>query len=156
MKTLRNLAFLAGVVLVAWGAAEKYGVLDNIVSIVKPVAPPIAQDGLRVLIVEENSERDKLSPTQREILLSTAPGSVRDYCKQNCVKVGVTPEFRLNDQNDDVSRDGPAWKEAMARKRGNLPWIVISGGPKKGGVEMEIKPTTKPEEILALLKRYTP
>lgn len=113
--------------------------------------PPIAGDGLRVLIVEETENRVNLTPDQREIILSRADGGVLSYLDSHCPKGpdGRTPEWRILDKDQDLSADSPYWKEAFARTRSTLPWIVASNG--RTGFEGPLD--MKPAELLVKLKK---
>lgn len=113
---------------------------------------PIKEPGFRVYIVEESGERDKLTPGQKDVILSNAPGSVREYAKTHVVKTGDAPEFRVLDKDTNVSLDSPGVQQAMALPRTSLPWIVVSNGPSKGGQSIPLPPTAA--ETLALLKKY--
>lgn len=93
--------------------------------------------GLRVLIIEESSERPKLTSQQRLILLSK---TVREYLDAKTVKgkgPGGVPwsEWRIYDKDQDVSQDSEHFKRAMGRDRkdkdgqpGKLPWLLIGNG----------------------------
>lgn len=113
--------------------------------------PPITGDGLRVLIVEETADRIRLTPDQREIILSRAEGGVLDYLDKKCPKGldGRTPEWRILDKDQDLSQESVAWKEAFSRTRSTLPWIAASNG--KTGFEGPL--TDTPAELLAKLKK---
>jgi hypothetical protein len=115
-----------------------------------PNPPPITEPGFRVVIVEETSERDKLTEGQRDVLLSTRAGSVRDYCVQHCVKVNGQPEFRVLDKDTPTEFETPGIKAAMARPRTSVPWLVCSNG--RTGAEGPL-PATE-EETLKILKKY--
>lgn len=120
---------------------------------VDPVPPsPIADKGLRVLIVWETSTQPSMPDTQRDILFATAAGSVREYLATHCVKVGTTPEFRIldKDQPDGLARESAAWQALWKRERKSLPWIVIANGVT--GFEGPLPPTSA--EVLALLAKY--
>lgn len=112
---------------------------------------PIPVAGLYVLIVEETASRAELKAGQREILLGTAPGSVRDYLKSHCARdTSGRPEFRILDTDDDLSRDSKVWQDVWARPRKSIPWIAISNG--KDGFEGPLPATAA--ECLQLLKKY--
>jgi hypothetical protein len=119
----------------------------------KPTPPipvtdgPFPLDGLRVLIVYESAKT--LPMGQNSVIYGK---KVRDYLREKCIKGpdGKTSDFRIYDQDLDVSGDGAHWQKAMVRTRTTVPWIVIGGrtawheGPLPGSVE----------EALALLKKY--
>lgn len=95
-----------------------------------PPAPdpaPIPLDGLRVLIVYESKDATRLPPGQRLIFTS---GLVRTFLNESCVKGpdGRTPEWRLYDQDTPVENELPHWRDALARPRASVPWLVVSNG----------------------------
>ena len=119
--------------------------------------PPIPGQGLRVLIVEDVTQRDKLTAGQREILFSETPGGVLDYLRTNCVKGadGKTPEYRVLDKANPADKESETWKQAVAKFKAlgltTPAWLVSNG---TGGVGAAL-PATK-DEALAVLKTWTP
>lgn len=113
----------------------------------QPDAAPIPANGLHVLITIETSDGAKLPAKQVAILTA---GSIRDYLDAKCPKVNGTPQYRIWDKDVDTRNESKLWQDAFARKRGNLPWIVVSNG--KTGFEGPLPGTV--EETLALLKRF--
>lgn len=115
---------------------------------VKPA--PIAVPGLRVAILYETADLTKYPLEQRSIPQSKA---VRDFLDTKCAMEpdGKTRAYYIGDVDVDMSRYFPGWKEALARPRTSLPWLIISNYP-KGGVEQPL-PTTV-QETLNLLKKY--
>lgn len=106
-----------------------------------PPTPPVPVE-LRVLVVHETGDLNKMPAAQRAILTSVP---VRDFLTAKCAKDGTQPAFRFYD--DNAAPTVPWLKDAMAKPRKSLPWIVIVGvyeGPLPANVE----------EMLALLKRY--
>lgn len=124
--------------------------LPDFIAILNPTPAPIPNAGLRVFIFEETADRDKLTPGQREALLSTAPGSVRDYATTHCVKINGQSEFRLIDKDQDLSKDTEAVQLAGKLPRTSLPWLVVSNG--KSGDSVALPATAA--ETLTLLKKY--
>lgn len=114
-----------------------------------PTPGPIA-----VLIVEETEDRNDLTPGQRAVIQSNAPGSVRDYCKTHCEKdaAGVV-QFRVLDKDDSLDKDTDEMKALFALKRDSVPWLVIKRSGMAGVAASEPLPKTA-EETLSLLKRY--
>lgn len=114
-----------------------------------PGPAPIPVEGFRVLIVIETADAAKLPSGQLAILTSA---EVRTYLNSKCVlgPDNKTREYRIWDQHISIEGESQLWKNAMARKRDSLPWIIISTG--KSGFEGPL-PKTIPETI-ALLKKY--
>ncbi len=54
------------------------------------------------------------------------------------------------DAGVDASQESQLWQDALKRKRGALPWLVISNG--KSGFEGPLPATV--DETLTLLKKY--
>lgn len=115
-----------------------------------PTPPaPIPAAGLWVLIVEESGARDKLPAGQREIILGTGPGSVRDYLTSHCAKEGQQPTFRVLDKDDSLERESSTWREVWARPRSAVPWLVASNGTE--GYEGPLPQTAA--ECLTILRK---
>ena len=118
----------------------------------QPAAPaPIPVPGFRVLIVEEVMNRAALPTSQRLILTSVAPNGVRAFCEANCVlgPDGKTREFRIYDQNVNMTKESSLWQDAMKRPRTSLPWLIVSNGTT--GYEGPLLKTA--EDTVALLKK---
>jgi len=82
--------------------------------------PPFKTDKLAVLIVEESADRGKLSSGQLDAILSTGPGSVRDYVAKH------GGDFRLLDKDTSPSLEAPWVQAAFAVERRGVPWIVAA------------------------------
>jgi hypothetical protein len=116
----------------------------------KPVDPaPIPVAGLRVLIVEEATQRHTLSQGQRAILLGK---QFRDFLELKCV-VGPdsrTKEYRIYDADISMSGESKLWQDVMKRPRSSIPWIVISNGTT--GFEGPLPNSV--EDAIALVNKY--
>jgi hypothetical protein len=114
-----------------------------------PSVAPIQEPGFRVLMVYESADLSQLSEAQKSVLYST---KIRQYLNAKCSKGadGKTPDYRIIDQDTDVSGDANWWQEAMKRERKSLPWLVISNG--KTGFEGPLPKSV--DEALAVLKKY--
>lgn len=108
---------------------------------------PIKEPGLRVLIVYESKDLPKMPASQQAVLFDK---DVREFLGQSCVKAANVPEWRIVDQNVQVYGEQQVWKDALARPRKSLPWVLISNG--KSGYEGEL-PKTK-AEFIELVRRY--
>lgn len=118
---------------------------------VPPGPSPIFKD-LRVLIIEESADRGKLPAKQREILFDA---QVRKWLNDNC-KVGpdgVTREWVIPDQDQDLSGYSKELDELRKRPRKSLPWIIIEGD---GNVLYEDALPNDVPSALALLNKYKP
>jgi hypothetical protein len=119
-----------------------------------PVPPPgpapIPLAGLRVMIVEEQSERHKLSAGHQSIMFGKP---FRDYLNSVCtagVKVPAKKEWRIYEKDMDVSADGEHWAKALARPKTSYPWIVISNGT--SGFEGSLP--SDPQAAMELINKY--
>lgn len=113
-----------------------------------PGPSPIPLSGLRVLILEETGDRQKLPPSQAAILTSA---ELRAALKAKCAKgVDGSPEFRFLDVDADVSLQEKHWQEAMKLPRQSLPWIVVSDG--KAGFQGPLPATI--QDTLALIAKF--
>src|SRR4029079_5276600 len=90
-----------------------------------PGPTPIPAQGLRVLMVYETSELNKMPPQQLLVLHSQ---TITDYMNSHCAKVGTQPEWRKFDKDTDVSKQSTIWQDAMKRPRQSIPWLVVSNG----------------------------
>jgi hypothetical protein len=115
--TQKNIVTL--VVLVAAVLAAKRGSL-----LAPAVVSPIAEPGLHVLIIEETSAR---TPELGSVIHSAqwqalvAPGNWR-----------ILDPVDDNGQPADLSQLEPKWRDAAARPRGALPWVIVSNAPYGG------------------------
>jgi hypothetical protein len=114
-----------------------------------PGPAPIPVPGFRVLIVYETADVSKY-PWPQALVLSDA--SIRSYLNSKCV-VGPdnrTKEWRIWDQNVNLTNESDLWQKAVLRSRASLPWIVISTGTTgyDGPLPKDVAST------LALLKQY--
>lgn len=113
------------------------------------VDPPIASEGLRVLIVYESALLSKMPTAQQNIIFSKP---MRDYLNDKCV-VGVdgkTREFRIWDKDTDAGSESELWSKAFSRPRKEVPWILISNG--KTGFEGPLPATV--ESTKELIKTF--
>lgn len=108
---------------------------------------PIPGAGLRVLFVYETKDLSKLPSAQVQMLTAKV---VLDYLDAKCVKENGVPEYRKFDQNVDTRNMSEVWRQAMAKPRKSIPWLLISNG--KDGYEGEWPKNT--DELLKLLKKY--
>ena len=98
---------------------------------------PLPGDGLRVLILEETADRGSLPVKQGSALGSAI---LRGYLDQHCVKGpdGVTPEWRILDDDSPLENESELWRQAkatilaeMAKQPGaKVPWMLASNGKK--------------------------
>lgn len=102
---------------------------------------PIAGDGLKVLIVFEKKEQQKLTPGQINAIWGE---EMYSYMK---AKSG---EILVADKDENVDHIHARWKDALARPRRTMPWIIVSNG--KTGTEQELPKSAA--EIIALIKKY--
>lgn len=99
---------------------------------------PIPVDGLHVLIVEETGDR---TPAMSTIL------NANDW--QSLVPVG---QWRVFDDDTDLSREQAKWRDAMQRPRTSLPWVIVSNHP-KGGYEGPLPNSV--EGLTQLVKQWS-
>lgn len=111
-----------------------------------PSPAPIPVAGLHVLIVYETGEN--LPSGQHSILYGE---QVRTFLEGACkLYTDGTKAYRIYDQNVDASGDIEVWKNAMARSRASVPWLIVSNG--KTGFEGPLPAT--PEEFISLVQKY--
>lgn len=104
---------------------------------------PIKEAGFRVIVVYESADG---VPEQIN------GADVRGYLNNKCVKGpdAKTPDFRIWDQDVDLTNASRYFVEAMLRPRTSLPWILISDG--KRGFEGPLRGNS--QDVLNLLKKY--
>jgi len=106
------------------------------------VPAPISVPGNHALLIEETDDRGSWTPEQREIMLSNAPGSPRDFLTQHTTKEpNGQPGFILLDQQDDVKLMPPWVQEGLQKFKDHqppakLPWAIFSNG--KTGYEGQV------------------
>ena len=117
--------------------------------VLSPEPAPIHAPGLRVLIVEESSEREKLPREQLELLASR---DVRKWLDEHCAmgSDGKTPEWRIFDPDANLAKESTIWREAIKIHGEILPRIVVSNG--KRGFVGPLPANTA--EALKLLAKY--
>lgn len=115
-----------------------------------PIPPtPIADQGLRVLILYESGEISKYPPAQIKIIYDQA---LRTFLDQTTVmgEDGKTHEYRIWDEHTPLVSVAQRWKDAMARAHPQMPWIVISNGVT--GYEGPLPANTT--DTIALIQKY--
>jgi hypothetical protein len=96
---------------------------------VKPSTSPIKADGLHVLIVYKPG--DALPSAQNAILYGERARKLLD---EKCVTDGRGQKaYRIFPDTVEFGGELPVWKEAMARQRQSIPWVIIGNG--KDGFE---------------------
>lgn len=117
-----------------------------------PGPAPIPLSGLRVLILEETSNRQSLPPSQVSVLTS---GEIRGYLNTKCAKNAAgSPEYRVLDIDNNVSALEKHWQDAVDSYKKlpskTLPWLIVSDG--KTGYQGPLPVTV--DETMTLLKKY--
>jgi hypothetical protein len=112
-----------------------------------PSPAPIPGDGLRVLVVYESMAT--LPAAQSAAIYGQ---EMRDYLNAKCPKGpdGRTPEYRIYDKDTPMDNESKVWKDAMARKRDSIPWLIVSNG--KTGFEGPLPATLA--ETMKILKQH--
>lgn len=120
-------------------AAIKAGLTDIPPPVV--VDPPLPVTGLHVLIVEQMDMRRDLPASQVSIFTST---ELRKWFTENNV------QWRMFDDDVDQSQLEQKWKDALARPRASLPWLVASNG--KTGFEGPLPSSVT--DLIAVLEKH--
>lgn len=111
--------------------------------------PPIPEPGFRVLIVYDRMTLGTIPASQNAIIFSK---DIDAYCRAKCAKGpdGATPEFRQYSTDAAIATEAKVWRDAFARPRASLPWIIVSNGTTgyEGPLPANIADTLK------LLKKY--
>lgn len=113
------------------------------------VDPPIAGEGLKILIVFDEQNQNKLPAGQQALLYGK---EMRDFLNSKCVvgPDGKTKEFRIWDKDTDATSESKQWQDAFKRNRTANPWIVISNG--KTGFEGPLPKSVS--EAMELIKKF--
>jgi hypothetical protein len=112
-----------------------------------PAIVPFPANKLRVLIVYESAELQKLPAAQSNILFAK---SVRDYLRAKTDIEDGTTAWRIWDADVATDAESKTWQEAMKRPRKQLPWIIIANN--KSGYEGPLPSNV--DETIKLLKKY--
>lgn len=108
---------------------------------------PIPVVGYRIMVVYETLDTGKLTKGQMAALLGEA---TRDWMLSKAAKVNGQPEIRYFDPDQKMGGESQLWKDAFARPRQSLPWLLVSNG--KTGYEGPL-PKELPD-ILAILQKH--
>lgn len=96
---------------------------------------PLPQGRMRALIIEDVSERHKLTKEQGDMLFETAEGSMRAFIEANSVKDG----FRLVDKDTELSG---VWAEMKAKTGiASYPLIIFENNGKVAAQLLNQYPT---------------
>lgn len=106
-----------------------------------PDAAPIPVAGLHVLIVFDKNNPTSLTAAQHNAIYGE---KVDTYLRAKA------KDYRIYDKDVPLANVPKVWKDAMARPRKSLPWIIVSNGTT--GEELPLPSGT--EELMLLLKRY--
>lgn len=111
--------------------------------------PPFPVKGLTVLITYESETRARLPQGQAAILQSR---HVRNFLDSKCVvgPDGKTRDWRMWDDETDVSAAPELWKAAMAVPRQKDEWLVVNNGRSFYSGPL---PATA-EEFMSLVSKY--
>lgn len=114
-----------------------------------PKVVPIPLVGFRVLVIEETSQRGKLTPGQFNFMFSAASRGWLDTV--TTMETGQ-PGYRIYDKDATGNNDTQQWpRDALKRQRGSeLPWIIISNGT----TGFEGPMPASESDIKALVQKY--
>ncbi len=92
----------------------------------KPDVVPIAEKGLRVLLIYNDD--DLLKPENAKYLGVINSTKIAAYCAAACVKVNGQPEVRFVDDNETFAHESKIWQDAIKRPRTSKFWVLVSNG----------------------------
>lgn len=120
----------------------------------KPVPPPpspapIPVAGFRVLVVFSQAGGTAVLTKQQYNELYGA--EVANYLNAKCAKDGSQPSWRIWNEATPLIATPKMWQDAIARPRGNLPWLIISDGVSSAG---SFEGPLPDGGILTLLRKY--
>jgi len=104
------------------------------------VGPPIDAPGLHVLMIEETGGRGSLPSAQLAAVTTTR---IREMVET------MGGDFLQLDDDTDVRYEPRYWREAMARPRMSLPWVIVSNGTT--GAE---RPVESIQQVLDLIHEF--
>lgn len=109
---------------------------------------PIVADGFHVLILYQDKDSVKLPPGQFGAIFGKP---IRDYLNTHC-KVGTDglAGWRIVDIDNDLSQMPKHFRDAVARNRTGVPWLIVSDG--KTGFEGPLPVSIN--ETLTILKKF--
>lgn len=118
---------------------------------------PFPTKGLTVVVFYDPSPdaAAALSPSQTEILNSTAAGSFRAWCETNCDKAeNGQPLFRaVNVRNVDMTKEAEVWREAVKCRPPDMPLPCIAAANGRTGFVSPVPPTTTPAQVIETLAK---
>jgi len=122
-------------------------VVDPVVP-VDPIVPPTPTVGkLKLMILEDPSQRASLPASQVAVLTGQ---TLREYAKSHCTATDGAADFRMLSVRQDVSNQAAWIKAAFAEPRASLPFLVVSNGT--SGFAGPLPATVA--ETMTLLQRY--
>lgn len=103
---------------------------------------PIKAAGLHILIVEETADRGKLPVSQ---VTQIAGLKLLLWAKEHCKDVDGQPAIRRWDKDIPLEFESKVWRDAMARPRESLPWLLVGDGKMgfEGPLPLKIEDTLK-------------
>lgn len=114
----------------------------------KPPPPaPIAEKGLRVLVVYESADLSKYPASQVNIVNGSGWKTV---LASKVAKGPKGPEIRVYDKDVDMVNESDLWQTAMKRPRAELPSLLVSNG--ETGYEGKL-PLTE-AELLTIVAKF--
>ena len=108
MKTTLNILCMFALLLIFSEGGWSWSVLSK---------APIDVDKFTVVIIEETEDRHQLPTGQLNAILSK---NWKEYVEKE------GGQWRVLDQNTDVSNDKDWVKQSLELERGELPWLIIS------------------------------
>jgi hypothetical protein len=106
-----------------------------------PDVEPLPVTSLHVLIVEEMDDRSTLPASQVDVFSNT---DMRKWFVENNV------QWRIFDEDQDMSQAEKKWQDAMSRPRESTPWIMISNG--QSGYEGPLPKTVA--DTIKMMEKY--
>lgn len=93
----------------------------------EPDPAPIPVKGLRVLIIYDPGAEDKMPIEQKAIIFGQP---MRDYLNTRCVlgPDNKTREWRIYPTDVKIETAPKIWRDAFARQRSSVPWLIVSNG----------------------------
>jgi hypothetical protein len=112
-----------------------------------PAPSPVVASGLHVLIVDETSDHDKLTPAQVAIFSSS---ELFDWYETNCAKEDGFRAYRKFDPQDKLDQENQVWRDMRAAVTLEPPCVLAVYGKRAA----QFKLPADPDALKATLEKF--
>lgn len=135
------------VLVAGWLYASRHSPSPDVDPAPGPSPSPVVASGLHVLIVEETSDRAKLTAGQIAILTS---GDLQDWYEGNCAKEDNFRAYRCFDKDTKLEQENQVWRDMRAAVTLEPPCVLAVDGKRA----VQFKLPADPEAMQATLEKF--